>query len=179
MRKAKGHSGVIAAGDHDNLLVGIPIPALAFEYLMTLSAFPLGLVLQLIGEPGTLKSSLLFEIFRWFRLAGGGAYLYEHESKVSLKLLNSVMDEPHGGLGAVLEPCESVEDWQERLMAWTKRLQKQFMGTKAEPGPGRCIPIVSGVDSLMGKLSEESQSKILASGSGCLLYTSPSPRDRG
>ena len=80
------------------------------------------------------------------------------------------MDEPAGRLGAILEMCESVEDWQERLMAWVVRLQKNFIGTKEAPGPGRCVPVVFGIDSLMGKLSEESQAKIVSDGSGSRMH---------
>jgi hypothetical protein len=42
--------------------------------------------------------------------------------------------------------------------------QEAFTGTKAEPGPGATVPVVFGVDSIMGKLCQETQEKIAKAG---------------
>lgn len=164
-RKEFGHNAVMAGSASDHLVVGIPCPALPFEYLIGQSVFPLSLIMQINGPPGSLKSSLLYEIFRWFRMAGGGAILNENETKFAPDLARSIIRYREGEVGLILNRCTSVESWQTQMTYWIQKLQKDFTGTKDNPGPGRTVPVVIGVDSIMGKLSEESQEKIGKDGS--------------
>lgn len=159
-----GNNAVMAGSETDNLVIGIPCPALAFEYLITQDIFPLGLVIHLNGLPGSLKSALLYEFFRWFRLARGGAILMENETKYSPDLARSIMGYDDYEIGLILNRCESVEDWQDYLTYWVKQQKLDLVGTKKDPGPGRTIPIIFGVDSIMGKVSWETQEKILGEG---------------
>jgi hypothetical protein len=165
-RKKFNHSAVLAATDTDNLIIVIPSPSLAFEYLIVQDGFPLGLVMHLNGPPGSLKSALLFEFMNWFRMAGGGAVYEEVETKFSPDLPRSIMGYGKDEVGMILNRCEAVEDWQDHLTFNIKQLKKDMVGTKEKPGPGRTVPIILGVDSIMGKSSWETQEKIAKEGHG-------------
>jgi RecA/RadA recombinase len=158
-----GADAVYSGTALDNLVIGIPIPSLAFEYVITQDCFPLGLIFHLCGPPGSLKSALYFEMSRWFMNCGGGSVLQEVETKLS-------PDFPKSIIGAdaentlVVNRCDSVEDWQQKLQHWVAQLKKDFTGTKADPGPGRTVPVLFGVDTIMGKASYETQEKIRGDG---------------
>ncbi len=163
-RRKFGHRSVMAGNPDENLIIGIPMPALPIEYLLCQDVFPLGLVLQLLGEAGSLKSAFLYEIFRWFRRAGGGSHLEEVETKWSADLMQSIVGYADDEVNVLVNRCNSVEEWQQRLQYDIKTEKSKLMGTKEEPGPGRTIPICFGVDSIMGKASFETQEKVHEAG---------------
>lgn len=162
-----GHRGVRQGNDNKNAVIGIPCPALSFEYLIQQDVFPLGLVMQLVGKWGSNKSSMVYEFFRWFDLAGGGAILMENETKFSPELCYSIMGfrgDNWNDAPLVVNGCRSVEDWQDKLTWWVDQEKRDLEGTKEEPGPGRTLPIIFAVDSLMGKSSEEVMEKVRKQG---------------
>lgn len=168
-RTKSGNSGVMMADEADKLIVGIPCPAPSFEFLIQQDCFPLGFIVQLVGKWGSLKSALLYEIFRWFARLDGGALLNENETKFSPDLCASIMGYRNPGeCPLVLNRCQSVEDWQEGNTKWIADIKKLLTGTKEEPGPGRTVPFVFGTDSIMGKLSRMIQEKVQAQGSSGL-----------
>lgn len=168
-QKEKGHPGAFVSTAESTMLMGIPINSLAFEYVIGQSAFPLGIIMQLVGEPGSCKSALFYEFCHWFRENGGNGTLFETEGKYSLELLESIITTGHEHeprrAGVRCHPCMSLEGWQQALTQTIKALRTKMEGTKEDPGPGRSIPVVFGVDSLAGRLSEESQEQILKEGS--------------
>lgn len=160
--KAHHHGRLAVGGEHMKAVLGIPMP-FAFEWLLDCSHYPLGYVTTLVGRYGCNKTSLKWEIGRWFLNPGGQMTDIENESKPS-------------GLGQYIigygEDTKyrwntlfstSVEDWQTLTQEWydkqrttqdpTKKLKNKFY-------PGRTYPYLIAVDSLMGKLSQESQAKI-------------------
>lgn len=162
-RRATGHRSVFLASEAANTLIGIPTPSLAFEYLIGQDAFPLGLILHLNGLPASNKTSLLCEFYRWFVNANGGGVYLEAETKYSPDLMPSIVGYDTANRIAV-ERCDSVEHWQQMLQYWVDTHKKGLEGTKAEPGPGRVVPILFGVDSIMGKASWETQEKVQTDG---------------
>lgn len=162
-RKKFGIDSVYSGTNLDNLVIGIPIPALAFEYVITQDCFPLGLIMHLCGPPGSMKSALYFEMSRWFKMCGGGSVLQEVETKLSPDFPKSIIGDDMENV-LVINRCDSVEDWQDKLMHWVVQLKKDFVGTKADPGPGRTVPVLFGVDTIMGKASYETQEKIRDAG---------------
>ena len=58
----------------------------------------------------------------------------------------------------------SIDDWQQRLTASIDAMKGAMDGTAADPGPGRTFPVMYSVDSIMGKLTAESQRKIAEEG---------------
>lgn len=163
-RKIHGHSAIMVGDVDENVVVGIPCP-FVFEYITLQSVFPLGLIYHLVGPPGSCKSALLYEMMRWVREAGGGSVLQEVESKFSPELMQSVVNFADDEVNVIVNKCHSLEDWQRKLLYWIKFEKAAMDGTKEEPGPGRNFPVLFGVDSIMGKASEETQEKVLDAGS--------------
>lgn len=171
-RRKFGHNAVFAGHEDENMIVGIPCP-LVFEYLLCQDVFPLGLVYQIVGLAGSLKSSLIYEIMRWFRNAGGGSHLEEVETKFSPELLRSIVGFAKDETNVVVDRCDSVEDWQRKLLYNIKQ-QKELLTweNKAEkiPGPGRTIPICFAVDSVSGKPAVNTQEKVNEQGYGSKMF---------
>lgn len=159
-RKRTGHSGVKVIDNTNALIVGIPCPSLAFEFLIAQDCFPLGLVYQLVGKTGVGKSALAAEIGRWFVLAGGGMILCEAETKFNPLWYQSIMGFDTFEARVKPMPCDSVEHWQRSLTWAINAMKDQLRGTTDAPGPGRTVPIQYTVDSIMGKQSEETIEKI-------------------
>lgn len=157
-RKEFGDKNICAAGDAGKIVVGIPLPSLAFEYLIQNTVWPLGRFTQIVGKHGTCKSALVFEMARWFKESQGLTYLFENETKYSPDWAPSIMgyaDTPEDEVLAHI-PCHSVDDWQAKLQTMIKFCKDQ-MNLKEV---GKIYPVMFAVDSLMGKLSAESQAKI-------------------
>ncbi len=159
-RKKFGNSAVYIGDQAKSLVIGIPCPAFAFEYLIAQDCYPLGLVMQIVAKHGVGKSGLLAEFGRWFNLAGGGLTLCENETKFNPHWYIAIMgDRLYKRMP--LHRCTSVEDWQRHLTFAVKHMREDMIGTKEDPGPGKIFPALFGVDSIMGKMSEENQEKIM------------------
>lgn len=150
--------------DFSSVVVGIPLPCLALEYMTGNSVFPLSSVTQIAGRWGTCKSTLAYEIFRWFYEYGGRSICLDTESKFNPELCRSIMRSGDDDRAFHYNRCKSVEDWQDRLTFYVQEWKKILTGTAAEPGPGRVVPVVFSLDSLAGASSEEVQEKILKEG---------------
>ncbi len=163
-RKKFGHGAVLAGSDTNQLVVGIPMPSLALEWLIQQDVFPLSVIVMLVGKWRTCKSALLYEIFRWFDKCNGGSILNEAETKFSPDLCQSIMGYEDGEVPIILNRCKSLDDWQRYLTFYLKEQKKAMIGTVENPGPGRTIPVCFAVDSIMGKSAEEQNDKISKSG---------------
>lgn len=161
-----GHSAVMVGSEAESLVVGIPCPSLAFEYLTQQDGFLLGLVYQVVGAWGSFKSGFAYEVARWFARLNGGTVFCENETKfspdwcASIMGYNSIDDCP-----LMLYRCDSVESWQERLQFGVNEVKRILTGTKENPGPGRSVPWLYAVDSVMGKVSRETSEKLREDGS--------------
>ena len=161
-RKKFGHTAVLHGSDTNKLIVGIPIPSLSFEFVIAQDAFPLGVIYHLVAKHKIGKSGLLAELIRWFYMARGFGTLCENETKFSPSWYESIIGREWFE-GMPMHRCDSVEDWQDRMTfdLEGKDSYKHLMeGTKDKPGPGRTFPILFGVDSIMGKLSRDSQTAV-------------------
>jgi hypothetical protein len=168
MRADTNDPYIMSELEADKMLIGIPIP-FAFEFLLQMSNFPLSRMTQIVGTEGTFKSALTFEMARWFRLSGGTAVLHENESKYSPKYACSIVGWPKTKKESVLAhiPCYSVDDWQSKLQSTCSSF-RDAMVTKSKENPkppGRIAPVLLLLDSIMGKLTDESQAKIESEGS--------------
>jgi len=146
-------SDICVAGEAGRILVGVPCPSLAFEYLIQNTVYPFGRISQIVGAEGSCKSAFGFEIVRWCRRRCGGlGVLFENEHKYSPDYAMSILghDDP-GAMGHV--PCEDMEDWQSKIQFWLARAKKRMTGTKESPGSGRVWPAVLILDSLTGSLA--------------------------
>lgn len=161
--KESGDDSTCVAGKMGRLVLGIPFPALCLEYLVQNNVLRLGIVVQVVGQPGVCKSGFLFDMVRWFANSGGLGSLIENEDKYSPTWAMSIIgDQGDDVLG--YEEASSVEDWQARLLGRITYFKKAMTGTKENPGSGRVFPIVFLLDSLMGKPSEETMASIHEAG---------------
>lgn len=165
-RKKFGHRSFMLGSETADLAVSVPIPAFAFEYLTLQQGFLLGAIYHLCGEWGSLKSALLYEMFRWFDVLNGITGLEENETKFSEDLYASIMGYPSFDDCRLLYGIShSVEDWQKHIVSNLQDAKKALTGTAEAPGPGRSVPMLWGVDSIMGKSSLETAKKIAEEGS--------------
>lgn len=163
-RERFGHRGVFHGLETRDLVVGIRVPSLAFEFLIGNSVFPCGVVIQVVGKEGTGKSGLVAEFIRWADRAGGFGVVNENETKFSPDWYESITG-PEAFQRMQLNRCDSVESWQDHLTTDLKTYKRLIDGTKKEPGPGRVFPVLFAVDSIMGKMSVNTQEKIHTEGS--------------
>ena len=169
-RKEYGDSNLCVMGDAGRIVVGVPLPGLAMEYLLQNDVFPLGRMSQVVGTEGTCKSALCFEIAKWFKESEGITYLFENETKYSPDFAQSIIgypdEEPDYVEGDELEalahyPCDSVEDWQDKIQYTAAQIRKLMTHKTATHKPtGRVFPVLFVLDSITGKLSRETSGKI-------------------
>lgn len=160
-RRTHGHGSVLIGDSVRNLIIVVPCPSLAFEFLICQDGFPLSLIFQIVSKHGAGKSALLAEFGRWFHKVGGGLILCENESKINDLWYESILGSEVWPDHVPLLRSKSLEQWQRMITDTVKSTKRQMIGTADKPGPGRTIPILFGVDSVMGKMSERTQEKIL------------------
>lgn len=171
IKKKTGDPTISLASDAGKLIVGLPCPSFALEYILCNTVLPLEKVVQLYGKRGIGKSALALEIARWVFQCNGIGVLLEHESKYNGDWGNSILDgivdkvyvQTSGRLSVI--PCDSVDEWQANWLMSHAHVQRQMYGTKEEPGPGKIFPFIAIVDSLMGKTMKETQARIDRDGS--------------
>jgi hypothetical protein len=157
-RKKFGDKNICVAGEAGKIVIGLPMPCLALEFLIQNTVWPLGRFTQIVGKHGTCKSALCLEIARWFKENDGITYLFENETKYSSDLATSVVGYANNfdQESLVHMPCNSLNDWQAKLQHMTK----YFKETMSKKEIGKTFPVLYIVDSLMGKLAIESQERI-------------------
>lgn len=148
-KKYYGQDNIFTGGEAERQIIGLPFPALSLCYLFQSNVLPLTRMGQIVGEEGSCKSSLLYELFRIVRTFGGRSVLLEAETKDSPILRKSILNYDENAI--IYKRCDSLEDWQEGLTYFLKWAKQKFDGTKSAPGPGRIRPMLFGIDSLMGK----------------------------
>lgn len=145
--KSRAEDGTRAAVSSERGgVVGLYLPSLAVRYLFQVDVFPLSRIYQLTGEEGSLKSSLLWEIFRWHLMSGGLAFLAANENKDSPEMRNSIYQwsSVYADRTAV-EDTYSMEGWQKFVTMMMQRLAAIMDDPK---GPGRTLPSCFGIDSI-------------------------------
>lgn len=158
-KASSGSEDYFLGSEIESLLIGIPMPSIAMEFLLGLDAFPLGIVAVVVSEHGVGKSALLAEFGRWFFMFGGGFYLTEAESKFNPKWYESLLRQYWQYVQ--FTRSKTQEDWQRNLTNGIKSAKLLQQGTKKKPGVGFINPFLYGVDSIGGKASEQQQEKIV------------------
>lgn len=162
-RRETGDLTVATLEDAGGLVIGIPCPSLAFEYMICNSVIPLEKVMQIYGPRGIGKSGLAFEMMRWFRKYHGIGQLLEHETKFNPDWASSIIGWDDLDCMGVI-PCDNIEDWETHLQRGVSHVKRIMTGDSKTLGSGRIFPFLSIVDSIMGKTTRETQDKIAESG---------------
>lgn len=156
-RKYLHRDDILVGSEAERLIVGLPLPSLALRYLCQNTVFALGRVVEIVGVEGTVKSALLFEIYRWHCVYGGGCVHIENENKDSPVLRHSILEYNPAWIKRMLYvPTDTVDEWNKAVAFYVQHF-KTLMDVK--PGPGRTIPVCIGVDSLTATSTEAMAAK--------------------
>lgn len=164
--KKFGSSAVHVGEGLRKINVGIPLPALCWEFLLDQDVLSLSRTIQLVGPPHSGKTPLSLEFGRWAAASHGGLFYLNTEGKFSETLVMSIWSPGEVPTGFVMMECSSNDDWQDKLSMLMNEAVKILIGTKEAPGPGRTIPVFFVVDSLAAKAAEESIERIHKAGHG-------------
>ena len=158
-----GDKGGYNASLHRDGFVGVPLPALAMEYLLGMDSLVLGMVYGIAGPPQSFKSALALELaFRTIVMHDNGAFLVETEGrKISPAMIESLYGEFINHVH--IFPEVSVEAAQDKL-TW---VIKEFREKKPE---NALLALI--LDSLSGVATEERRGKIMKEGHAQRDYSS-------
>lgn len=157
-----GRDDIVVGTDADQLVVGLPFPALCLRYLHQSDVFPLSRVWQLAGEEGSCKSAMLYEIMRWHMIYGGGGCLAETENKDAPMLRHSILEyNAHWISRCAYAGCDTVEQWQDYLTVNINNFRAML---DLAGGPGRTVPVCFGIDSLTAVDSQKEIDKTMKEG---------------
>lgn len=156
-------AGFHTGKEAEERIVGLPL-MFAPSYLFQSTVLPLGRMTMIVGAPGSLKTSLLYEMFRWHRAYKGRNVLFEVESKMSPDLMNSILNYDYNAVA--VQSCQSLDECIRNLSNAISRIKAGLIGVKGAPGPGKAIPVGIGIDSLTAKMSEESATRFASDGPG-------------
>jgi len=160
-----GASKVFATkAEVERLCIGIPMPSLAMEYLLANNVFPLSALVMLAGTYGAGKSTLSYEIMRWFYELSGINVHIDTENKFDADWCCQIMRKQDLPLPFIPNRATSLEEMQDLLTHYLKAVKDKLKGTAAEPGPGNTIPCAFVVDSLAAAASATIQDKIFKEG---------------
>ena len=148
----------------DQLVIGIPIPALPFEYILANDVFPLQIVMMLAGSWGSCKSALSYEIFRWFYENSGITVHIDAEDKFDADFACQIMRVANDVIPIISNQATSLEESQKLITYYIDAIKKMLIGNKENPGPGARVPCCLCLDSVAGNTSETTQKKILDEG---------------
>lgn len=157
-----------------NVVIGLRIP-FAFEILLDCNVLPLGVVFELLGEPGSNKSTLAYEMVRWFYEAGGYGDVFITEGKNSPALASAIIGYPDelGGTAFTCFSSDSMDQWQKGLLLRISELTKQFRNGNSSVGLPKNyapIPAIYVVDSIMGQMLQKSNDNISTDGASGFGY---------
>lgn len=162
-----------SAKDAEKYLCGIEYPSLAMMWLTSSNVLFLSKVIGIAGPSQSQKSSLGYEMLRWFMDAGGyGDYVECEGGKYSKSLIDSVIGYDHIENDKLkIDQCASIEEAQSTVTEGLKFMAKER--------PGRDTLFAFLLDSLMGAETEGGYDKFFKEGSasrsfpeGAMLWTS-------
>lgn len=135
-----------------NAFAGIPIPSIAFQWLLNSNVYPLGRIMELAGKTMARKSTFMYELMRWHLDAGGYVVLIETEGKDSAGVRLAVWKyNPDYILERSVVKVETVyEEWVQKL----NRLLNHFRSTHPN------YPVMIGIDSLTAAATVDMQEQV-------------------
>lgn len=136
-------------------VVAIPVQSLAMQYMLGCEGIPFGRMVQIVGSEGSYKSTLMYELMRWYVTAGGLAILIETESKDSGDIRNAILNwDPDKMRNVATTSVTSTKEW----MAYITNVFKYYRTLMTENK--QYIPLLVALDSVTATASEASLEKI-------------------
>lgn len=130
-------------GSDESVICGVPVPSIAMQHILNSTVLPVGRIMEVYGEPGTGKSTFLYELMHWFLNAGGYCYLGETEQKDSVSLRRAVCEYDFEKLEKVFARYDTSFE------GWTASLQDAityFNNAYEQVGP--VFPVLYGIDAV-------------------------------
>jgi len=136
--------------------VGLYLPSLSLRTLFQRTCYPLERSMIIFGPTGSNKSALLYWFYWLFTVVNKGKYLHVEVEDKDTPILRLSILEYRREVGWVRR-CESMD----AFMSTVNRYFDWFKGVCAKAGgPGRRVPFVVGIDSLVAKMTEEAAAKV-------------------
>ncbi len=149
--------GFLVSSDGAAADIGIRLPHFCLRYLYHRTTIPFERTTILYGPTGSSKSSYLFWLYWLFRTGGGqwstphGKYYHLGVEDKDSPLLRLSLTDYDDQAGYVRE-CASLNEFQIQIVEFLDWF-KSRMGTAG--GPGKRIPLIIGIDSLVAKMTAE------------------------
>ena len=145
--------------NHIDKLHGFYIPALAMQWALGINVMPLRCIAELCGEPDTMKTTLAYQMLRWFFDDIAYVVVIDTEHKASAAMLENFF----AGVTDQITYIEafSSSDWHGKLIeqvAYYKELADKLAKR------GLNLPIVICIDSLYGSQSTMNVDKVIKEG---------------
>lgn len=143
----------------DSIIGGVYNPAIAFQWVMGLNIFPFGHSMELFGNVQTFKSTLTYQIGRWFYDSGSLVVYIDTEHKRSESMFESFFKDEDGAV--IYIDAYLVQDWQIQL---TEQIKSYLELANKAQKKGLVIPIIVVIDSLIGAADEDTVKKVSKEG---------------
>jgi hypothetical protein len=123
--KTKFVDGSYMGKTADEQYFGIPIPCLAFQWMIKNTCLPLGKMIGLAGKSQSHKSSLGFEISRWVSNYHGYTHLVENEGgKYDAQLIRSIVGDESFENRFLISEVEDATQAQVKLTQTIKAVRE-------------------------------------------------------
>lgn len=146
-RKELSEMNLIAGPE--TVYTAIPVPSLAFRYLLQYEGFPLGCFHIITGAKASCKSLFAVEIGKW-HIGQNGAIVYLDTEGGSAPTIRMFPDTSH----VVTITSESIEAWVAQLKTCIMSIRKRI-----EKRPEMSVPVCYIVDSIYGVTSADNIEK--------------------
>lgn len=145
--------------------VGVPLPSFCWELLLSTTVFPLGRLFVLGAPYGAGKSTLSFEMIRWFGHAGGKGLLIDNESKFLADVATSIFMKEFDEPPMVPVTTKSFGEASRVIIEGLKNL-KAYALKKDKKGElnGFTWPLLEVLDSITGSDTDKDSDKIISAG---------------
>lgn len=161
-----GNASKKSAAATDSFITGGIRMPLIMQYLFDIRAWPLGILIQITGDKGTRKSSLVFEISRWFANRMGMADYTVTEGKLSETLLYSLLGYPDEWEQSHDIPYPlrwrvsgNMKEWQvavtESMSVFNKMMDEGWDDNGTKRVGSMYVPILYAIDSIVAQLTEK------------------------
>lgn len=133
------------------IMVGLPLPSLALEYMLYCTCWPLSRLASLVGKPGCGKTAFGFEVSRWHHVNGGGSFYGDCEHKDASHVRDGMFHYMPSYLArASTKQCYLLDEAQSAVF----QMMESVRTVAEQAGYARSIPAAFMIDSLMGNVPE-------------------------